>query len=102
MEKFDKRQVALSSELIRFLIVSFFPTRCVDSIGYSGSYPVSKLTIKDRRFGDVLLDPFAFAALTPRDSKISATSAIAFTLRINNPTTKSVQVSFMLNLPLGI
>ena len=101
MGKFDKRQVALSSELIRFLIVSFFPPG-VDSIGYSGSYPVSKLTIKDRRFGDVLLDPFAFSALTPRDSRISATSAIAFTLRINAPTTKSVQVSFMLNLPLGI
>ena len=49
-----------------------------------------------------MLDLFAFSALKPRDSKTSSTPAIAFTLRINNPTRKSVQVSFMLNLPLGI
>ena len=49
-----------------------------------------------------MLDLFAFSALKPLDSKTSATPAIAFTLRINNPTRKSVQVSFMLNLPLGI
>ena len=48
------------------------------------------------------MDLFAFSTLKPRDSKTSATPAIAFTLRINNPTRKSVQVSFMLNLPLGI
>ena len=49
-----------------------------------------------------MLNLFAFSALKPRDSKTSAIPAIAFTLRINNPTRKSVQVSFMLNLPLGI
>ena len=49
-----------------------------------------------------MLDLFAFSALKPRDSKTSSTPAIAFTLRIDNPTRKSVQVSFMLNLPLGI
>ena len=65
----------------------------------SGSYQVSKLTIKDQRFGDVLLDLFAFSALTPRDSKTSATPAIALTLRINNPTTKSDQVSHSLFPP---
>ena len=74
----------------------------VDSIGYSGSYPVSKHTIRDQRFGDVQLDLFAFSALKPRDSKSSATPAIAFTLLIKNPTKKTAQVSFMLNLPLGI
>ena len=49
-----------------------------------------------------MLDLLAFSALKPRDYKTSSTPAIAFTLRINNPTRKSVQVSFMLNLPLGI
>ena len=38
----------------------------------------------------------------PRDYKTSATLVIAFTLRINYPTTKSDQVSFMFNLPTGI
>lgn len=71
-------------------------------MGYSGSYPVSKLTVRDKQFGDVMLDLFAFSALKPRDSNTSATPAIAFTLRINNPTKKSVGVSFMFNLPLGI
>ena len=80
----------------------FFLFTGVASLGYSGSYPVSKLTIRDKRFGDVKLDLFAYSALKPRDSKTSATPAIAFTLRIKNPTQKSVQVSFMLNLPLGI
>ena len=74
----------------------------VASLGYSGSYPVSKLTIRDKRFGDVKMDLFAFSALKPRDSKASATPAVAFTLRVKNPTKKSVNVSFMLNLPLGI
>ena len=69
---------------------------------YSGSYPVSKLTINDRRFRGVKLALFAFSALKPRDSKTSATPAIAFTLRIENPTKHSAQVSFMFNLPLGI
>lgn len=71
-------------------------------MGYSGSYPVSKLTIRDKRFGDVKLDLFAFSSLKPRDSNTSATPAIAFTLRLNNPTRRSIQVSFMLSLPLGI
>lgn len=71
-------------------------------MGYSGSYPVSKLSIRDKRFGDVKMDLFGFSALKPRDSKTSATPSVAFTLRIKNPTKKSVKLSFMLNLPLGI
>ena len=70
-------------------------------MGYSGSYPVSKFTIADKLFGDVKLDLFAFSSLKPRDSKTSTTPAIAFTLRVKNPTRKFVQISFMLNLPLG-
>ena len=40
--------------------------------------------------------------LKPRDSQTSTTPAIAFTLRIKNPTKQFVQVSFLVNLPLGI
>lgn len=71
-------------------------------MGYSGSYPVSKLTISDKSFGDLQLDLFAISALKPRDSKSSSTPAVAFTLRIKNPSSDAAQVSFMLNLPLGI
>ena len=71
-------------------------------MGYSGSFPVSKLTVRDEQFGDVGLDLFAYSALKPRDSKTSATPAVAFTFRINNPTEKTVSVSLMFNLPLGI
>lgn len=74
----------------------------VASMGYSGSFPVSKLTVRDEQFGDVGLDLFAYSALKPRDSKTSATPAVAFTFRINNPTEKTVNVSLMFNLPLGI
>ena len=57
---------------------------------------------KYRLFSQVSLyfpDLFAFSALTPRDSKTSATPAIALTLRIHNPTTKSDQVSHSLFPP---
>ena len=101
VEKFNKRRVALSSELIQTVSNSFlFPIRCrFNRIVW---VLVSKLTIKNQRFGDVLLDRFTFSTPTPRDYKTSPTPAIAFTLRINYPTTKSVQISFMLNLPIGI
>lgn len=63
---------------------------------------MSKLTIRDKSFGDLQLDLFAISALKPRDSKSSSTPAVAFTLRIKNPSSYGAQVSFMLNLPLGI
>lgn len=63
---------------------------------------MSKLSIIDQEFGDVSLDLFAFSPLKPRDSKTSATPAIAFALRIKNLANNPTQVSFLLNLPMGI
>ncbi|XP_068694647.1 uncharacterized protein [Montipora foliosa] len=74
----------------------------VSSMAYSGSFPVSKLTVNDQPFDDLELDLFAISPLKPRDSKSSTTPAVAFSLRIKNPTENTVQVSFLLNLPLGI
>lgn len=74
----------------------------VQSIGYSGSYPVSKLSVKDDTFHGMKLDLFAHSAIYPRDSVASATPAITFTLHVKNPTKETTHVSFMLNLPLGI
>ena len=71
-------------------------------MAYSGSFPVSKLTVNDQPFDDLELDLFAISPLKPRDSKSSTTPAVAFSLRIKNPTKNTVQVSFLLNLPLGI
>lgn len=93
----------VSTDLSQFFQTDYnFILTGVASMGYSGSYPVSKLSIRDKRFSDVKMDLFGFSSLRPRDSKTSATPSIAFTLRIRNPTKRTVNVSFMLNLPLGI
>ena len=63
---------------------------------------MSKFAIIDKGFGGVQLDLFAISPLKPRDSKSSATPAVAFILRVKNPSKNAAQVSFMLNLPLGI
>lgn len=87
---------------INLVYTAFYVFTGVTSMGYCGSYPVSKLTITDKSFGDLQLDLFAISALKPRDSKSSSTPAVAFTLRVKNPSSNAAQVSFMLNLPLGI
>ena len=71
-------------------------------MGYSGSYPVSKLEIRDKKFHDVRLELYAYSTLKPRDSAASATPAIAFSLQVRNPSKQTAHVSFMFNLPLGM
>ena len=73
----------------------------VESLSYSGSFPVSKLSVKDARFFGVRLDLFAYGILHPRKTDFSFVPGVAFTLSAKNPTPKSVNVSFLLNMPLG-
>ena len=82
--------------------ISFVKFIGVTSMGYFGSYPVSKFIIQDRYFDKVGLQFFGYSVIKPRDSKTSTTPAIAFTLRIRNCHESIVRTPFMLNLPLGI
>ena len=74
----------------------------VQAMSYSGSYPVSKLRIEDGGFFGVQMDVYAYGTLHVRQSSASFVPAIMFTLDIKNPTAHSVNVSFLLNLPLGL
>lgn len=62
---------------------------------------MSRLRVNDKRFYGVEMDLFAYGMLHPRKSDFSFVPGVAFTLKVKNPTQKSVNVSFMLNMPLG-
>lgn len=68
---------------------------------YLGTYPVSKLSVMDRRL-PVDVSVYAYSRYKHNDMNQSATPAIAFTAVIKNPLSESVTTSFMFNLPLGI
>ena len=49
------------------------------------------------------MDLYAYPAFHPRDSRKSATPAVAFTLGLHNKRGKEdKEVAFMFNLPLGV
>lgn len=74
----------------------------VDAMTYSGSYPVSKLTIHESSFAAVSdLAVYAYSRFVPGNLNASATPAVTFTLTVSNPsTTNSLNVSLFLSLPL--
>ena len=74
----------------------------VHALSYSGSFPISRLSVRDEGFFGVQMDLFAYGTMRPRQSDASFVPAIAFTLNVKNPTQKSANVSFLLNLPLGM
>ena len=62
---------------------------------------MSKLTVKDDRFFGVQMDLFAYSILHPRKTDSSFVPGVAFTLSVKNPTQKQLNVSFLINMPLG-
>ena len=73
----------------------------VEALSYSGSFPVTRLSVRDKRFFGVEMDLFAYGTLRPRKTNLSFVPGMAFTLSVKNPTQKAVNVSFLLNIPLG-
>lgn len=75
----------------------------VESMTYSGSFPISKLKVdlhKSLR-KEVDLNLYAYSAFHPRGPKESATPAVIFSLDVTNPSNEEIDVSFMMNLPFG-
>jgi hypothetical protein len=78
----------------------------VDAMQYEGAYPISKLTVQDGSLsaagvGD--LEVYALSAVMPHQPvNKSMAPAVAFTLRMMNPTTTPLQVLFLLSLPLAV
>ncbi|XP_078367102.1 uncharacterized protein LOC144651095 isoform X2 [Oculina patagonica] len=73
----------------------------VQGLSYSGSFPVSRLSVRDERFFGVEMDLFAYGTLRARKTDSSFVPGVTFTLSVKNPTEKAVNVSFLLNIPLG-
>ena len=75
----------------------------VDSIRYSGSYPVSRLDPSDAAFDSLGLEAslFAYSALTPGDAVRSGIPAVAFSLTLRNSGSAPLNVSLLLALPLA-
>ena len=73
----------------------------VKGLSYSGSFPVSRLSVRDERFFGVEMDLFAYGTLRPRKTDLSFVPGVTFTLSVKNPTEKEVNLSFLLNIPLG-
>lgn len=74
----------------------------VEALSYSGSFPVTKLSLKNDSFFGLEIDLFAYGTLRPRQTDLSFVPAVAFTLSVGNPTKKDMKVSFLLNMPLGV
>ena len=47
------------------------------------------------------MDLFAYGTLRPRKTDLSFVPGVTFTLSVKNPTEKEVNLSFLLNIPLG-
>ena len=73
----------------------------VKGLSYSGSFPVSRLSVRDERFFGVEMDLFAYGTLRARKTDLSFVPGVTFTLSVKNPTEKEVTLSFLLNIPLG-
>ena len=76
----------------------------VESLRYSGSYPVSKLSVMDSAFAPLAnsLDLFGFSAYKANDMDASARPAIAFSLTVGSVAEGSDSADFMFQLPLNI
>ena len=62
---------------------------------------MSRLSVRDKRFFGAEMDLFAYGMLHPRKTDSSFVPGVAFTLSVKNPTRKTMNVSFLLNMPLG-
>ena len=71
----------------------------VAQISYSGSYPLSRLSIADPRLGNA--DVFAYSALVPGDSAASAYPAVSFTFSATNEGAAAANVTWMVSVPFG-
>ncbi|ANW95304.1 hypothetical protein AXE80_02935 [Wenyingzhuangia fucanilytica] len=70
----------------------------IDQIEYSGSFPVSKLTLTDSKL-PVEAKLYAYSEYKIRDPKASATPCALFSIELHNPNETSAQTSFLFNLP---
>jgi hypothetical protein len=72
----------------------------VDSITYSGSYPVSRLAIKDATLPNGFSPSlYAYSTLKPGDMEASGLPAVAFSLALDNTAgTSAVTVDFMVRV----
>ncbi|XP_068707315.1 uncharacterized protein [Montipora foliosa] len=73
----------------------------VESLSYSGSYPVSRLTPGGSITEHVEMNLYAFPSFHMREPRKSAVPAVAFTLSLRSKSDKPLDVSFLFNLPLG-
>ena len=73
----------------------------VSELTYSGSYPVSRLSLSSADLGGLNADLFAFSTYKINDMNASARPMASFTLAVNAPNSNS-DVSFMMNLPTSI
>jgi len=75
----------------------------VDSITYSGSYPVSRLAIADAGLAAVGVSAtvFAFSTLRPGDIPGSAFPAVVFSAVLSNTGTAASNASLLVQMPFG-
>ncbi|KAK3748066.1 hypothetical protein QZH41_014759 [Actinostola sp. cb2023] len=74
----------------------------VEALSYSGAYPVTKLTPVGRITDQLKMDLYAYSSFQQRNPYHSAIPSVAFTLSLENQDQhEPMNVSFLLNLPLG-
>jgi len=72
--------------------------QCVDSINYSGAFPLSRLVFNDSELPvNIILD--AFCRFVPGDPDTSSAPVVLFNITVTNPTDNPIDVSLLFNLP---
>ncbi|CAD5124032.1 DgyrCDS12336 [Dimorphilus gyrociliatus] len=73
----------------------------VQAIEYGGEFPVSRLKIQDTRLS-VNTELLAYSSYFVNDMESSAKPAISFTFNLENPTSNSISIDLLLNMPIDI
>ena len=74
----------------------------VAALNFSGTYPVTRLSVLDEALTQgAEVDAYAYSSLRPTDYNASAVPAAVMTMRVDNPTDKPINASFLFSLPAG-
>ena len=79
----------------------FYPSSSSSSFIITGAHPMSRLDVGNNKL-PLDVSVYAYPRYRLNDMNTSATPAVAFTAVIHNPLSKSVNASFLFNLPLGM
>lgn len=94
-------RIGSAAKMLRTTPPPYAASAAVDSLTFSGTYPVTRLAVGDEALAAAELSVYGYSTLKPTSLADSAYPAVVLTLDVHNPGTAALDASFMLNLPFG-